>query len=185
VRAFERSGRLLLVLGLAVAACSSGGAEIPDGFQVVEHPHGSVALPSDWELAADAPLIEDVDPEAVRYQIPGLPEELQIGGTVFAVPIAPGTSESAAIQYSRPMVSLPGSEQTRREPIDVAGTDDATIIEVRAPSPPLDGREVRGTYVAATAEEGISLVVRLLGPTDVLTDELVDDIIGSIDVSGG
>lgn len=87
--------------------------------------------------------------------------------------------------YSQPMVNLAGSEQTRREAADVAGSDDASLIEVRAPSPPLDGQEVRGTYVAARAEDGVSLVVRLLGPTYVLPDELVDDIVGSIEVTGG
>lgn len=176
---------MLLGLGLLVTACGGGGAEVPDGYQVVEHPRGSVAVPSEWEAADDAPGIDDVDPAAVRYQVPGSPEQLQIGATIFAVPSAGGTSEAAAVQYSLPMVNLDDSEQTRREPTEVAGTDDATLIEVRAPAPALDGQEVRGTYVSARAEDGVSLVVRLLGPTDVLTDDVVEDILGSIEVTGG
>lgn len=176
---------MLLCLGLLMTACGDAGPQVPDGFQVVDHPRGSVALPADWDRADDAPVIDDVDPDAARYQIPGSPDELQIGATIFAVPSPGGNSEAVAVMYSMPMVNLEDAEQTRREPTEVAGTADATLIEVRAPSPPLDGQEVRGIYVAARHEDGVSLVVRLLGPTDVLTDELVEDVLGSIEVTGG
>ncbi len=171
-----------LVVLLAVSACSGGGASVPEGFEVVEHPLGTVAVPEDWELTDEPSGSADMYIDEQRFLVPGV-EEIPAGVSVFEGNVDPPQAEGATSIYGFDFRNA-GAEQTRREEIEIAGAEAGFLLQYEAESEPLGGELARSTLVAAESE-GRLLMLQFLGTEEQIGDELIDEVVASMEVTGG
>ena len=177
------SGRwLALALLMALTACSGGGSsasEVPDGYQLVEHPDVSFAVPAAWEPAASDMV--DVDPESLHYGPPDA-AVAAVGALVFRAVDETDAEGLATVNMAVLTQNAQGAEQTRREFVDVAGAEEGFLLQNVAQSDALGG-EVRMTYVTALLDEEV-VAIRLVGTEEQISDEDLQVLLDTMAVGG-
>lgn len=174
----------LLGFGLlfALAACSGGGsaAEVPDGYQLVEHPDVSFAVPTAWEPGTSD--MADVDPESLQYGPPDAAVDV-VGALVFRAVDENDPEGLATVNMAVLTQNATGAEQTRRESVDIAGAEEGFLLQNVAESEVLGG-EVRMTYVTALIDEGQVVAVRLIGTEEQFGDDDLQVLLDTMEVGG-
>lgn len=178
------SGRwVALSLLVLLTACSGGGSsasEVPDGYQLVEHPDVSFAVPDSWE-AGTSDMV-DVDPESLQYGPADAPVDA-VGALVFRAVDEADPEGLATVNMAVLTQNAEGAEQTRREFVEVAGADEAFLLQSVAQSEPLGG-EVRMTYVTAQVGEDQVVAVRLIGTEEQFSDDDLQVLLDTMEAGG-
>jgi hypothetical protein len=180
-------GAVGLLLLTACDGGSDGGGEttVPEGYQLISHPDAEVAVPEDWSLVDDPPLAE-ADADAVEVAPPDVPGGVQLGASLwrYSEPVPEGATVAAANNLAASLLGAPGYEELRREPVDVAGSDEAHLIQVRVEATALGGAETIATYVVARLDASTAVALRLLGPEEYVPAEAVDVALETFRVLG-
>ena len=176
-------GWVALGLLFALTACSGGGSaasEIPDGYQLVEHPDVAFALPASWEPGSSDMV--DVDPDSLQYGPPDAAVDA-VGALVFRAVEETDPEGLATVNMTVLTQNAQGAEQTRRESVDIAGAEEGFLLQNVAESEALGG-EVRMTYVTALVGEGQVVAVRLIGTEEQFGDDDLQVLLDTMEVRG-
>lgn len=162
------------VVAVAVLAGCSGGAtaEVPDGYQLIEHPQASVAIPEAWSRTEKAQVLK-AEPEAAVYVEDDAPEGMALGASLwrYSEPMPPQGASVALRLILAEFLGLPGFEELSNEPIEVTGADDAQMVVARLDAPEeLGGFPVRTVFIGAQDGDRV-MIFRLIGDDDTFTDE--------------
>lgn len=191
---------LVLVAALAtLGACGDGDgdgggegggsgapSEAPEGYRVVRHPGAEVAVPDDWE-PVDEPVMTEGDPDAVELEPQGL-TGVSLGAWLWRhdAEVPEGFIEVPVNEMVVSLYGTPGYEELRNERVEIAGAEEAHLVEVRAQGTALDGEpEVFFTYVSARAADGSVMVLRLAGPREHVSTEAVETALDTFRVTDG
>lgn len=175
------------ILFVVLAACSSGPPPVPDGYQRLQHPLGSIAVPEDWELREAPERIEELDSEVRLAALPDASLERPRGGYLYET-----ISENAPFRAADEAIVLEVAEietfmsvdQVRRELIEVPGSEDAVLLQYTGPQPE-EGEPVRLTYLGALTDRGSVLVANFIGTAEQIPDEVIEAARETFHVDGG
>lgn len=177
-----------LTLAVLLAACDGGGAQVPDGYQQVEHPSLRLAVPGDWERTESERA--GVDEGAVAYRVPdadGLPIGLDVYRAVRQSGDSYARAGSAVDAVLRDLYSAESFEPLEvRNDLEVPGSDDAYLQQLRIAAPNLGpDATARFTAVGVSVGEDEVVVVLITGPEDQVDDATIERIVDSLEVTGG
>lgn len=193
---------LLAILAgmVTLGACGDGGsgsaggdgnrgdstADVPEGFRIARHPAAEIALPADW-TPADEPVMAEADPDALELGPPGL-TDLSLGVWLwrYDTEVPEGFPGAPLDEQVVGLLGMPGYEELRNEAFEVAGADEAHILQAKGQATALEGEPVvHFTYVSARAADGSMMVLRLAGPRDDLPEDLVGKVLDTFRVIDG
>ena len=171
---------LLLVLGCGAAEES---AAPPDGYRLLDHPVAEVGVPEGWGGGHDEALLE-ADPEVAVAVHPDA-DELHVGASLWRYSEPVATAEEAVSVMAGQLSMAPGHEQHERRSLEVAGSEDAFLVQLSIEAPALDGQTVYFTYVGAMYDNEHAVLMRLVGPEDLITEQMVEVALESMRVKDG
>lgn len=185
----RRTLALLAAAALLLGGCGgeaekadSGGADLPDGMVAVETDLGTLARPEEWKPVPDA----EVKDRVASFAITGDGGQVVGQMDVFVNGIAPGTkadSLAGAIQAQR-MPSFPDLRHTRRDFVDVPGADSAFVTESTYTTAD-SGEDARSVDEVAVTEAGDYLLVRISSSAAAYDDELFQQVMDTMTLTGG
>jgi hypothetical protein len=166
------SALLLAATMLLLAACggdSAGGAsEVPEGYQLIDHPDVVLAIPTGWTLV-DIDASEVQGSNVAQYDSPESPALTMLLWR-WGQPAEPGDVVLATGVVVARRELNPGFKYLANEPVEVSGADDAHLKQVQWESGPTT---VYQTVVAARLGEK-AVVVTFAGTGEHPPDEAVE-----------
>lgn len=168
-----------IALAIALAACSSSGAEVPGGFTQVERDEFRLAHPESWAVTADEPT---------RVAITGVAEVQEVfEAAIVQVDDAwTGDFEAATLAIIEPfrLFQVEGFEEQSSEEIEVDGAVQARMVDSTYDSEITGGR-IRQQHVFAIAGPDDPLVyLTVRAPEEIFDEETAAQIVGSLEVGG-
>ncbi len=184
-RRLSERAALGAVLLLTAAGCDDAPEAVapPDDYRLLEHQVAAVGVPDDWDDGDDETLLE-ADPDAVVAEHPDA-EELHVGASLWRYSEPVSTAEEAVSVMAGQLSVAPGHEQHERRSLEVAGSDDAFLIQLSIEAPALDGQTVFFTYAGAMYDNEHAVLMRLVGPEDLITEQMVEVALETLRVDGG
>jgi hypothetical protein len=168
-----------ITLAIALAACSSSGAEVPEGFTQVERDEFRLAHPGSWAVTADEPA---------RIGITGVAEVQEVfEAAIVQVDHAwTGDFEAATLAIIEPLrlFQVEGYEEVSSGEIDIAGAVEARMVDSTYDSDITGGR-IRQQHVFAIAGPDDPLVyLTVRAPEEIFDEGTAAQIVESLEVGG-
>lgn len=178
-----RAVLVVLLLATGLVACSDGGPTrtTPEGFTSHTVEDFTFAYPEDWSVSEETGADGTVDFEAAGPQGDnGAPSNLTVSYDEREVDL------SFEERYSLSKTSLrdaaPGFEQLAERDLEIPGAEAARLLSLRFTTS--QGARSTGHAVIAVTPEGHGVLLRLAGPEDVVTNEMVESVIDSLYFTG-
>ncbi len=170
--------RLLMVLLAVLVTACAGGADTPEGFTRIDGDGFSLAVPEGWQVTAEEPgrtgltgprQLEDVFETAIVKV-----DETFSGDFALVA--------DAVIEPMR-LVTVEDLEEVEERPIEVAGAEEATLVEITFASEAFDGTTRQYLLFAIPDADGPLVFIQMGAPDPVFDRATFDAIAGSLELT--